>query len=410
MLELNFKVSARKMAVIVIILLAGWGIISFAEVLTSLYRQNQSDSSKKILKSALHGDIVITDILLNLPDEFVVIPPSTPKNNQWFFEGYTWSMVLDLLKSAKLSDQALHVWITETPRHHDKDGIKMMPTDQQILELSPESRSILYPALTGMPANVNKNEVVCFKPDTLKKIIEDSGLSQKSIALLKQLLYSNPKSQLLIFSDWDVALRQIPSDEEKRLFIKTLSLKPSLLAEVQITPETNVVQLANYWGQGGRRKDVEPLLNSLQSLKSNADISVMCLLPAFIQNRLYTYPFPSSDNMDIQQDCFWTALNTFNLKPDDQMHDMDYIRKYLDNECYKIYEPSQLGDIICLSIGDGKVIHAATCITPDIVFTKNGYNFTQPWILMHKSDMLDTYQARYPNTTLQPIYFRNRTM
>ena len=50
MLELNFKVSARKMAVIVIILLAGWGIISFAEVLTSLYRQSKSDSSKKNIK------------------------------------------------------------------------------------------------------------------------------------------------------------------------------------------------------------------------------------------------------------------------------------------------------------------------------------------------------------------------
>jgi len=410
MLELNFKVSARKMAVVVVILLAGWGIISFAEVLTSLYKENKIASSKKILKSVLYGDIVTTDILLNLPDEFVVIPPSTANNNIMFFEGYTWSMVLNLLKSAKLSDQALHTWVAETPRNHDNDGIQLMPTDQQILELTPESRSIIYSALTGMPANVNKKDVVCFKPSTLEQIMQESGLSQNSIALLKQLLYSSPKSPLLIFSDWDAALRQIPSDEEKRLFIKTLSLKPSILAEVRITPETNVVQLANYWGQGGRRKDVEPLLYSLQSLKDNVDISVMCLLPAFIQNRLYTYPFPSSDKLDIQQDCFWTALNTFNLNPDDQMYDMDYIKNKLDSEYYKIYEPSQLGDIICLSIGDGKVIHAATYITPDIVFTKNGYNYTQPWILMHKSDMLDTYQARYPNTSIEPIYFRKRSI
>ena len=57
-----------------------------------------------------------------------------------------------------------------------------------------------------------------------------------------------------------------------------------------------------------------------------------------------------------------------------------------------------------------KVIHAAIFITTDIVFTKNGYDFTQPWILMRKSDMLEVYKARYPASTLQPIYFRKRTI
>ena len=114
-----------------------------------------------------------------------------------------------------------------------------------------------------------------------------------------------------------------------------------------------------------------------------------------------------------------------------------------------------------------KVIHAAIFITTDIVFTKNGYDFTQPWILMRKSyhcpfeiglcsgkgghgrlgrvetdllsrtlpirpqhtgetrcapllkskskrllvsDMFEVYKARYPASTLQPIYFRKRTI
>ena len=146
------------MAGMVIILLLGWGIISFSDVLWSAYSNYKSDS-KKIVKYGHWGDIVIRDVLLDLPDEFVMLP-SDSKDNQWFFEGYTWAMVIDLLESAQLSDQALHDWITTTPRRHDTDGIRLMPTDHQILDLSPESRSILYPILTGMSANSDVKEVI----------------------------------------------------------------------------------------------------------------------------------------------------------------------------------------------------------------------------------------------------------
>ena len=192
--------------------------------------------------------------------------------------------------------------------------------------------------------------------------------------------------------------------------MKTLSRKPSLLAEIRVTPDSNIDQLVNYWGVGGRRKDIEPLLASIKSLKTNVDLSFMYLLPAFVRDRIYTYPFPTSDGTGIKQDCFWTAFNTFNLTPDDKMCEMDYIAKTLEHEYYKIYEPSQLGDIICLSVGEKKVIHAAIFITTDIVFTKNGFDFTQPWVLMRKQDMLDTYAARYPTSTLQSIYFRKRSI
>ena len=396
------------MAGMVIILLLGWGIISFSDNLWSAYSTYKSDSTK-IVKSGHWGDIVIRDVLLDLPDEFVMLP-SDSKDNQWFFEGYTWAMVIDLLKSAQLSDQALHDWITTTPRRHDTDGIRLMPTDQQILDLSPESRSILYPILTGMSANSDVKDVICFKKEILNQQLKDSGLSRSSLDLLNRLLYRNPSSPLLIFSDWDVALRQIASNAEKRLFVKTLSRKPSLLAEIRVTPDSNIDQLVNYWGVGGRRKDIEPLLASIKSLKTNVDLSLVCLLPPFVRDRVYSYPFPSSDGTGIKQDCFWTAFNTFNLTPDDNLSEMDYIAHKLEHEYYKIYEPSQLGDIICLSVGEKKVIHAAIFITTDIVFTKNGYDFTQPWILMRKSDMLEIYKARYPASTLQPIFFRKRTI
>ena len=408
MLELKLKGSPRMVAGIVVIILVGWGIISSWKLLLSVYATHQREVLNEA-KSGQWGDIVTTDIMIDLPDEFVVLP-SGPECNSWFFADYTWGMAIELLKSLQLSDEALHTLITDTPRKQELEGIRIMPTDQQILDLSPETRSILYPVLTGMSANADKKDVVCFKEEVLNQQLKDSGLSQKSIALLKRLLYRNPGSPLLIFSDWDVALRQIPNEAEKRLFMKTLSRKPSLLAEIRITPETNITQLANYWGIGGRRKDVEPFLSCLQRSKNGLDLSLVFLLPSFARNRLYTYPFPTVDGKVKPQDCFWTAFNIFNLTPDDQMSDMDYIGKKLEQDYYEIYEPQQLGDIILLSIGKKKVIHAATFIADDIVFTKNGQDFTQPWLLMHMQDMLDTYEARYPSSPLKTLYFRKRSI
>ena len=408
MLELNLKGSPRMVAGIVVIILVGWGIISSWKLLLGVYAAHQSAQVTEG-NSGQWGDIVTTDIMIDLPDEFVELP-SVPATNSWFFADYTWGMVLELLKSLQLSDEALHTLMTDTPRKQELEGIRIMPTDQQILDLSPETRSILYPVLTGMSANADEKDVVYFKEEVLNQQLKDSGLSQKSIALLKRLLYRNPGSPLLIFSDWDVALRQIPDEAEKRLFMKTLSRKPSLLAEIRITPETNITQLANYWGIGGRRKDVEPFLSSLQRAKSGLDLSLVYLLPSFARNRLYTYPFPSVDGRAVKQDCFWTAFNTFNNTPDDQMSEMDYIRKNLEQDYYEIYEPQQLGDIVLLSIGEKKVIHAATFIAADILFTKNGHDFTQPWLLMHKQDMLDTYAARYPSRPIKTLYFRKRSI
>ena len=70
---------------------------------------------------------------------------------------------------------------------------------------------------------------VWFRPETLDKQLDESGLSAPSIRLLKSLLYRNG-SELLLFADKDTALRQIPSEAEKRLFMKTISRKSTLMA------------------------------------------------------------------------------------------------------------------------------------------------------------------------------------
>jgi hypothetical protein len=89
---------------------------------------------------------------------------------------------------------------------------------------------------------------------------------------------------------------------------------------------------------------------------------------------------------------------------------MSYVREVLDRDYYTILEPSQLGDLVLLTTENKTVIHAAAYVADDLVFTKNGEDFRQPWVLMHMPDMLETYAVKYPTSTLTAQFFRKKSL
>jgi len=227
---------------------------------------------------------------------------------------------------------------------------------------------------------------------------------------LKKLLYQNGSS-LLLFADKDSALRQLPNDSEKRLFIKTISRKSTLLARLKIDADSDIDALSGYWDVGGRHKDILPLMRSLQRVEGGLNMSIIYLLPHFMREHLYTYPFPSSDPQAPKQDCFWSAFNTFTSQPDDRFSDLQYTHQVLMTDYYNIAQPSQLGDLVFLSGSDSQALHAAVYVADDVVFTKNGFHCTQPWILMHLKDMVETYAARVPpGKQLNVVYYRRKNL
>ena len=139
------------------------------------------------------------------------------------------------------------------------------------------------------------------------------------------------------------------------------------------------------------------------------EINVVFLLPNFARDHIYRHPFTSIDDKGVKQDCFWSAFNFFNETSDNRFNDMAYIRDVVSRDYYQIQEPSQLGDLILVPAEDKTVIHAASYVADDLVFTKNGEDFRQPWILMHMEDMIDSYLVKYPKSgTLKPEFFRKK--
>jgi hypothetical protein len=356
------------------------------------------------------GRLLYADILIDLPDEFVTLPPAGQPPLRWFFQDYTKERIIELLRLADLTQEQIDRWLPDAAWEAAINGTWVTPDDEMILALNPKARSKIYSILVTFPENFDKLDPVWFKPETLDKQLDESGLSKDTIKLFKSLIYPNGSS-LLLFTDKDTALRQIADDGEKRLFIKTITRKSTLLVSLKIDAESDVDALANYWGVGGRRKDVLPLMNSVQDIKGGWNLSIVTLLPSFIRDRLYTYPFPSADPQSIKQDCFWSAFNAFNPQPDDRLSDMQYAHEVLIKDYYSISQPSQLGDLIFLANSDNEAMHVATFIADDIVFTKNGFHYTQPWILMHMKDMLETYNVRLaPGKQLNVLYYRKKSL
>jgi hypothetical protein len=64
------------------------------------------------------------------------------------------------------------------------------------------------------------------------------------------------------------------------------------------------------------------------------------------------------------------------------------------------------GDILLLLNSRNEVKHSAVYLADDLVFTKNGNNYRQPWMIMHIPDLLATYPATPP---MQVVYMRLKT-
>lgn len=107
------------------------------------------------------------------------------------------------------------------------------------------------------------------------------------------------------------------------------------------------------------------------------------------------------------QDCFWSAYNFFNDSPDNSFSDT-HSNAGLNKGCYQIASPTQLGDLMLLTMRDGSSVHVAVFLADDIYFTKNGLNRTQPWILMHLADLLAEYTALHPSNGLDIHFFRRQ--
>ena len=337
------------------------------------------------------GELVTYDIQFEQPREYLGFVQTENLAPLWHFGGLTLvKQVHDFLLDAGLTEaQAIAALspdgVTVTPK-----GIDLRPAGDLVLSLTQKVRETLYERLATQVENGYIN-APCYIPDgNVETFFEGSGVDLDTLELIKKLIYKHGAYHY--FSDVELVMSRIPTAEGRTALMKALSRQDAVMARLRVRPDTDTDKLVSYWGSmpGVRAKDLRPLLESQRRLPEGGSISLLYLLPPFARERLYTSPLPPSAGGS-PNDCHWTSLNFFRAVPDDRFSDSAYSSAYVESNYYQIASPGLYGDLVLVVNRAGRVIHSAVYLADDILFTKNGSNVAQPWVLMRMRNLLGIY-------------------
>jgi hypothetical protein len=355
------------------------------------------------LRSGPWGALEILKIEIERPDEFISSTPPAPIVSRWFFPGFSTNQLLRAFNQDDLTREQKDALLDPRRWEIQTNGIYVTPGSDIILSLSPEARQRLYSILAATPANLAQQWAFRIRSDEVNDWFDRSGLSPDTVSLVKRLLYR--RGDTTCFSDLNELLAVLPSDAEKHRVIKMFSRQSAVLPRLRVAEGEDVEPLVRYWANQGGAKDIRPLLASLARTPGGASLDITHLLPPFARMRVYTYPFPSEDPWHNRRDCAWTSMNFFNREPDDRFYDFAATRETIARDYYPIQDEPAFGDIVWFSDAGGQTLHIAVYIAADIVFTKNGATFNEPWTLMEMKDLLADYA---PGVSLHTTIYRRK--
>ena len=347
------------------------------------------------------GQFQYSRIAISMPDEAVNEEPLGPI--RWWFEGFSRERVESLFRDAGLTPDQLGSlrpdgWETSA------EGVVVSPPRQLVADLSPTSRGRIYEALSGSPLNEAQHTPEVLYPEYVDERLESSGLGDQAIGMFRKLLY--PRGSRLLFSDTQVVLPTLPDSQQRKRFQQVVHRKMTFLVQLVIDDTSDIDAMVAYWDYPGRPKGLRTLFESLARVPGGGELDIAHLLPPFARKRLYTFPDPSTDSAAPKHDCVWTSLNFFNDQADDRLADPKYTHKLIAEEYERVDSP-RFGDIAVLLTPDKQSVHAAVYLADDLVFTKNGFSATQPWMLMTLPDVVEYYWTAVPNS-IELQYFRHK--
>ena len=339
------------------------------------------------------GHLEYVPIALDRPDEFFTNDPPRNVKATWSFGNRTEQQLLSLLDSLNLTETARSYLTDRSHWDVSRGSIKITPPPEVVLGLDANTRQHLYETLALNTENQPQVTPFRFRPDGVESWFADCGLPKDKIDLVRRLTYLQQGN--LCFAD-AITFSQMATPDETMCLIKGLWRVSTFVIKIRVDPSTDVDALMHYWGPMGTGRAYEPLLESMARVPEGASINLSYFLPPFARLRLYTYPNPRATNI-LHEDCFWSAMNFFNARPDNRFFDPAYIQKTLHTEYTRVPDSSKrFGDVLLLLGRNNHALHMCVYLADDVVFTKNGANTQQPWVLMKISEMLGEYQTEKP--------------
>jgi hypothetical protein len=345
------------------------------------------------------GDLDYAPIMLSPPLELVPeFAPAISPEVLWRFPDTSSSALSAVLGEIGLPEALRTELLSAATLDPAIGGFTIRPSRELVLGLSRETRAKLYIMLAAHADNGDQFKAFRFCGDSPEEWFVRSRISDETKKLVLPLVYQHGGYQF--FADLRSVEGSLSSQEERLRLLKTLSREATFLVKLKVTANSDIDALVNYWGRGGRAKDVRPILESLAVVEGGEKIDIVHLLPSFARGRIYNYPLPLEKGRTLKRDCHWSSFNFFSAEADDRFCDDDEVTRTLQQEYYRVYGNFQLGDLVLYFASDESFIHSAVYIADDFVFTKNGNLSSRPWMFTKLADM----KSFYP--TLKPLEVR----
>lgn len=321
---------------------------------------------------------------------------------RWFFEDFTEARLTRFILSCALRPWEQRALLDKGTWTILTNGVVISPSEQLIWSLQPQSREQIYSRLAQSSQNFPQCFPFRFPATSFEERLKHSDVPEAQMEKLKRLMY--PESGSWCFTDLQAA-KEVLTPEQFNGLVETLYQVPTYILRLHIEADSDIEAMTKYWGKGGREKLISPLLTSIARVPGGGTFNLVYFLPPFARLRLYTYPYTWKDSSVRKQDCFFTSMNFFNSSANTNFYDRDYTAKVLRSDYVAIQENPSFGDVVALANGRGEIVHTCVYIADDFVFTKNGVDPEQPWVLMKLSDMLVLY---YPTDHSGHITFLRR--
>ena len=362
-----------------------------------------ASESDKFLASGPWGEIDALGFPLANCDGKIPDQAERLKEPRWVFEKFSEVELTTFLKSCDLTRAQKRILLNRDSWTVLPGACVIYPPQHLVWSLSSRSRRQIYSMLARSPANYCQRFPFRFPLNGFDSRLKSGGLAAQDVERLKRFTYIDGGT--VCFTDLELAECILAPAQFKKL-VETIYQIPVYRLRLRVSPDSDVEELVRYWGKGGREKLVEPLLKALTKVPEGAALNISALLPPFARLRLYTYPASWNDPDAASMDCMFSSMNFFRTTPDTNLFDRAYAQEVLASDYVPVDGRPTFGDLITVADAKDKIVHMCVYIAGDFVFTKNGFNLEEPWVLMRMSDIRLLYRTSVQSSRL--ITFRHK--
>jgi len=350
------------------------------------------------------GQLVLTPIVISPPLEYVPSNWGPIEAPRWYFPRATRADVGQFLAATGLTPEQTALVLSTT--REDAGGLVATPDPSLVRGLDPNVRAQIYVELSKSARNDRQRNAYRYFATSSEAWFGQSLISPRTRQAAEPYVYR--VGDFLYFADIDLARREIDDPSELQRLAKRLLREATMIVELRIEDRSQLDAAVEYWGRGGRRTDIRPLLESIASTHQDHSIDISHLLPTFARQHLYRYPRVTLGDLDKPSffNCFWTALNFFNTEPDDRYLDAKVAVDRLKRDYFIVHDQFQLGDVAAFVDPNGEIFHAAVYLADGLVFGKNGTSPLSPWTIV-PIDRLKGYYLEHAEHW-QVIYYRRK--